>query len=72
MERPCFLLGCICIETEEDCFSEQYDIFLEWKQHDLGVVKSGKIGIISLVRCKADTINDVRLASANCIKGCAT
>ena len=50
LERPRFLFGCICIETGADCFSEQYDIFMEWKWHALGVVKIEKIGIISLVR----------------------
>lgn len=72
MERPCFLLGCIPVVTAGRCSLESFHIFLEWKQHDLGVVKSGKIDIISLVRWRADTINDVRLASANCAKGCAT
>ena len=54
LERSCFLLGCICMETGAGCFSEQYHIFLEWKQHDLGVVKSRETGIISLVRFHAD------------------
>lgn len=55
-ERSCFLLGCIRIVTEGRCFSESFHIFLEWKQHDLGVVKSGETGIIFLVRGKADVI----------------
>ena len=59
MDRSCFLLGYIRIATEGRCFSESYHIFLEWKQQDLGVVKSGKTGIISLVRWQADVINNI-------------
>ena len=59
LERPCFLLGCICIETEEDCFSESYDIYLEWKWNAWGIVKSGDIGIIFIVRWKADFIKEI-------------
>lgn len=59
LERSCFLLGCICIVTEGRCFSESFYIFLEWKQHDLGIVKSEKIGIIFLVRWQADVINNI-------------
>ena len=65
LERPCFLLGCIWIETGADCFSERSYIFSEWKQHDLGVVKSGETGIIFLVRRQADIMKGFRLAIAN-------
>ena len=59
LERSCFLWGCIRIETEGRCFSESFYFFLEWKQHDLGVVKSGKTGIIFLVRRQADVIKGI-------------
>ena len=65
LERSCFLLGCSRIGTEGRCALESFYIFLEWKQQDLGVVKSGKTGIISLVRCKADMIKNNWLADAN-------
>ena len=59
LDRSCFLLGCIRIVTEGRCFSESFHIFLEWKQHDLGVVKSEETGIIFLVRRQANVINSV-------------
>lgn len=59
LERSCFLLGCICIVKEGSCSSESFYIFLEWKQHDLGVVKSRETGIISLVRRQADVIKEI-------------
>ena len=59
MDRSCFLLGYIRIVAEGSCSSDSYHIFLEWKQHDLGVVKSGDIGIIFLVRRQADVIKGI-------------
>ena len=56
LECPCFLLGWICTGTEGSCYLEPFFLFLERKQHGLGVVKSGKTGIISLVRRHADFI----------------
>ena len=56
LERSCFLLGYIPVVTEGSCSSESFYVFLEWKQHDLGVVKSAEIGIIFLVRRQADII----------------
>ena len=64
-ERSCFLLGCIRIVTEGRCFSESFYVFLEWKAHGLGVVKSEKTGIIFRVRRQADFLKDGRLACAN-------
>ena len=57
-ERPCFLLGCISIVTEGCCSSESFYIFLEWKQRDLGIVKSVETGIIFLVRRQAAVIKN--------------
>lgn len=59
LERSCFLLDCIRIVAEGRCFSELFYIFSEWKQQGLGVVKSGKTDIISLVRQKADVMKDI-------------
>ena len=59
LERSCFLLGCICFVTEGRCFSESFYVFLEWKAHGLGVVKSGDIGIIFLVRRQAAVMKDI-------------
>ena len=58
LERSCFLLGCIPAAMEGSCFSEQFRIFSDWKQQDLGIVKTGKTDIISLVRRQADVIKD--------------
>ena len=50
LERSCFLLGLIRNVTEGRCPSDPFHIFSEGKHHGLGVVNSGKTGIISLVR----------------------
>ena len=52
LERSCFLLGCTPVATERCCSLESFYIFLERKQHGLGIVKSGETGIIFLARGK--------------------
>ena len=65
MERSCFPLGGRRIETDRVSLLEQSGIVPEWKSHGLGIVKSGKTGIISIVRCKADMIQQPVLDLTN-------